>query len=593
MDANVDVLDGNLFSCASTLPNLDPNKSVYECGWLSFEKSFLAWIGGLVFFSLAFAFAAKVLSKGLREQAGAITVRYGREFKHDDVDEKEKEAMAVGDADAEAAAMQSGHWEALPLRLFAERMVTLRHISLAITFLVLVILLPTYLVLDHYYRSQYVTTAWGATAGFKSGQAAAYIILGLLLLFLVMFLHMFSGRGHVESYSNKTESTKARVADEQNDKVMALCFLVVAIIDIVIVLGSDVLYVFYKDHLTGRPAVVMRLALSLVKICVAALYIIVAMLYEECGSHGCANSLKYLCHYLMAVLYVNKEEDEKGALEAVGFLEREFVSEIGATFFILCSFGVAFPPLTVMACARVWADTYMAQLAIAYTMEKLPPGGDLMDKYKGAIMEKGIGVSESFEETMRVMAPFTSIFFAFFVFDSLGDDVGIDRAFWLLIFLTALPVVYTVFEFTKCKWGVAAPKSMKFHQDKRKGVAQSPSKSVLSFLTTTARKSTAGVLEEIRKGREASAAMRYKIAHVGVGFTHGAGAAKVVPVDGTGAGAEDQRKAHVGQHSKDAKPENEAKAEDSIQLPKQDISLSQLEVVTQPLPEHVCDPKAE
>jgi len=47
-------------------------------------KYVLARIGDLVVFSFAFAFAAKVLSRDLREEAEAIAVRYGQEFKHED-----------------------------------------------------------------------------------------------------------------------------------------------------------------------------------------------------------------------------------------------------------------------------------------------------------------------------------------------------------------------------------------------------------------------------------------------------------------------------------------------------------------------------
>jgi Leucine-rich repeat (LRR) protein len=167
-----------------------------------------------------------------------------------------------------------------------------------------------------------------------------------------------------------------------------------------------------------------------------------------------------------------------------------FVIGLIGDFSILVTFGVAFPPLAFIICCSIIFQTVFAQLLIGHLICKLEetleeckeptPEPDEQRKEGDIVMtienfdtsdgnrQLAVDYAEAltydirhswdyFVPSVKYLVWFSCIFVSFFLFDILGDDVGLDRALWIIpvvIFIPAyLMVGEELFDFWKGKGG--------------------------------------------------------------------------------------------------------------------------------------------
>jgi hypothetical protein len=109
---------------------------------------------------------------------------------------------------------------------------------------------------------------------------------------------------------------------------------------------------------------------------------------------------------------------------------------------LLLTFGVVFPPLAV---------TFAVAIAASYAHTRLKVGRFLClarDAGRGdcaALIEEeceGVGNEVVLRRAVRMLVAVSCLFYAMFLFDTLGDKVGFTGAFWVLIVMPLLPVCY-------------------------------------------------------------------------------------------------------------------------------------------------------
>jgi hypothetical protein len=111
---------------------------------------------------------------------------------------------------------------------------------------------------------------------------------------------------------------------------------------------------------------------------------------------------------------------------------------------ILLTFGVVFPPLAVVMCATMLSVAWQTKLSlgryIAAAQESAAPHMVVaLD-----LLCKGVVSVKKFQRNVFLIVCFCCCFYALFLFDTLGDDVGPRAAYWVLIVMPLLPVAIAV-----------------------------------------------------------------------------------------------------------------------------------------------------
>jgi hypothetical protein len=108
---------------------------------------------------------------------------------------------------------------------------------------------------------------------------------------------------------------------------------------------------------------------------------------------------------------------------------------------ILLTFGVMFPPLAVVMCATMLSVAWQTKLSIGRFLhfareQSAPQLAEAVDRdCKGAVS------AELVRRSVFLIMGFACCFYALFLFDTLGDAVGLSGAYWVLIVMPLLPVV--------------------------------------------------------------------------------------------------------------------------------------------------------
>jgi Leucine-rich repeat (LRR) protein len=131
-------------------------------------------------------------------------------------------------------------------------------------------------------------------------------------------------------------------------------------------------------------------------------------------------------------------------------------------FAILFTFGVAFPPLAVIVCLSIVYQTVFHQVLIGRLLCELEETIEEENKLlviQQDGMETGLSVEKwtlpeeyltvladecqhlwrDFKASIKYLAFFSSAFLSFFLFDILGDDVGLRKAIWIIPVTTTMP----------------------------------------------------------------------------------------------------------------------------------------------------------
>jgi Leucine-rich repeat (LRR) protein len=108
---------------------------------------------------------------------------------------------------------------------------------------------------------------------------------------------------------------------------------------------------------------------------------------------------------------------------------------------VLVTFGAVFPPLGVAVAVTVYVSALMEKLKLG---RFLSLAHELGSTAHADILEaecRGTGGAEVLLMAVRMIASFSCWFYTLFLFDTLGDAVGIEKAYWVLIVIPLLPVL--------------------------------------------------------------------------------------------------------------------------------------------------------
>lgn len=114
--------------------------------------------------------------------------------------------------------------------------------------------------------------------------------------------------------------------------------------------------------------------------------------------------------------------------------------ELTNIFGLLLTFGALFPPLGVALMVTMFTVTYFSRLALGrYICMSLEKGhADLVER----VEQEGqrAGAVEVLWQSAWMLITFACLFYTLFLFDTLGDSVGAQRAFWVLVVVPSLPL---------------------------------------------------------------------------------------------------------------------------------------------------------
>ena len=111
-------------------------------------------------------------------------------------------------------------------------------------------------------------------------------------------------------------------------------------------------------------------------------------------------------------------------------------------FGILFSFGVVFPPLGVVVTASLVSYTVYTQLLLGRYVELREDSEAGTGAAAVWMQQEAACVGSLFRSAVWVPVPFCTVLFGFLLFDTLGDQVGYQKALWMPIVTCLLPGVF-------------------------------------------------------------------------------------------------------------------------------------------------------
>ena len=108
---------------------------------------------------------------------------------------------------------------------------------------------------------------------------------------------------------------------------------------------------------------------------------------------------------------------------------------------VLLTFGVVFPPLAVCMLISILAVTFNTKLVVGRFLTNAIDTG--LVKYVNIIEGEceGAGSIPKLRQCMRLLLMFCFCFYTPFLFDTLGDSVGLEDSYWVIFFLPLLAAV--------------------------------------------------------------------------------------------------------------------------------------------------------
>jgi hypothetical protein len=109
-------------------------------------------------------------------------------------------------------------------------------------------------------------------------------------------------------------------------------------------------------------------------------------------------------------------------------------------FGILMTFGVVFPPLAAALAFTICAMTLFARIKVGYFLSRCVELNQLayVDKINAECTR--VVSLQMIRNSVWMLIVFSGFFYTLFLFDTLGDKYGAQRAYWVLIVTPMLPV---------------------------------------------------------------------------------------------------------------------------------------------------------
>jgi Leucine-rich repeat (LRR) protein len=246
---NVSMLGTNHFECnlaGSNLPQHDSNHATYQCGSVDFDIPYYLWL------SLVVPVVALLIWRWIGPSSASLA----------------------------SATQQVSTWYTSSQRVVDGRQIlpslmhvldTLKRSALYCGAYVTVVLVPCYLLLSHYYGTLTHQYAWTVSAAFLSGvvPVAVELPLWLLVLCILMYiLHRALPKAEHFAQPTRAASTvdKPRIGLSAEVRNRATIRTLFVLIDLVVVVGVNVLYVYIAIYQSSALLVLAQVLMSFFKL---------------------------------------------------------------------------------------------------------------------------------------------------------------------------------------------------------------------------------------------------------------------------------------------------------------------------------------
>jgi len=143
---------------------------------------------------------------------------------------------------------------------------------------------------------------------------------------------------------------------------------------------------------------------------------------------------------LRPVTHANVHEVKPSKLEPY-FIANQLIVTVLTFYGIFLSFGIMFPPLGVAVLLTMYSIVYFAKYKVgrflcnAY-VQRFEVCFEVIEAESRAAVDGHL-----LNRSVLSLTALSCLFYTFFIFDILGDDVGFYRAYWVLVVMPLVPVV--------------------------------------------------------------------------------------------------------------------------------------------------------
>lgn len=142
---------------------------------------------------------------------------------------------------------------------------------------------------------------------------------------------------------------------------------------------------------------------------------------------------------IMVALPNHMRADTK-PIQRMVFDKRQFVVRALNDTAMLIAFGGVFPPLAFVIYMAILSRILYVLMGLGRIL-KFYDDNDCTDN-KATLLHNCQDIPEIFSNLIWLLLPFTSVFYAFFLFDTYGEAVGGQRALWAPLLMIAMPLLF-------------------------------------------------------------------------------------------------------------------------------------------------------
>jgi Leucine-rich repeat (LRR) protein len=109
---------------------------------------------------------------------------------------------------------------------------------------------------------------------------------------------------------------------------------------------------------------------------------------------------------------------------------------------VLLTFGVLFPPLGIALLITIFTVVYTTKIEIGRFLSHVVDQN--LHKYIDLLEKEcqGIGSIPKLRQVVRMLMVFACMFYTLFLFDTLGDAIGVSNAWWVIVVFPLVPLMF-------------------------------------------------------------------------------------------------------------------------------------------------------
>lgn len=135
----------------------------------------------------------------------------------------------------------------------------------------------------------------------------------------------------------------------------------------------------------------------------------------------------------------DSEKAERTVTTPVIFGRRRFIISVNNHLAILVTYGAFCPPLAFIVCFGVISFTLTEQLILARFIVNCRAAG--VTRYDALVAQQLHQLSQLLPGSFWIIVTFSTLFYAYFVFDPLGSTEGWKSAFWAPAAMLCVPLL--------------------------------------------------------------------------------------------------------------------------------------------------------